>query len=122
MRRSDREIGGASLYEPVSSYLHRTVAPRVFGFAPGPEGRTTLAAAATLTDMAGWMAHESGQDSLAVRHFTMASAMARGSDRALAAHIFGSLAHLALRLGTRTWPPGTSNAARWRQPRRTPAC
>lgn len=99
LRRSDREIGGARLYESVSSYLHQTVAPRVFGFAHGPESRATLAAAATLTEMAGWMAHESGKDSLAVRHFTMASMMARGLDRALAAHIFGSLAHLALRMG-----------------------
>lgn len=95
-RVADRQVGGAHLYAAVSSYLQRTVAPRVFGQTLDQDGERVFAAAASLTEMAGWMAHDCGHDRLAQQHFERASVMAvAGRDRQLAAHIFGSLSHLS---------------------------
>jgi DNA-binding XRE family transcriptional regulator len=95
-RTADRQVGGAHLYAAVTSYLHRTVAPRVFGHAPDRGGQRIFATAASLIEMAGWMAHDCGHDRLAWRHFERASGMAlAGRDYQLAAHVFGSLSHLA---------------------------
>src|SRR5205823_722441 len=53
-------------------------------------------AAAGLTEMAGWMAHDAGRDSLAEKHFQRALGMARvGHDHQLGAHVLASLSHLA---------------------------
>ncbi|MFC0843334.1 hypothetical protein ACFH04_06225 [Streptomyces noboritoensis] len=50
--------------------------------------------------MTGWMAHDSGRDDLAERHFTRALPLARTSgDHALAANIAASSSHLALQTG-----------------------
>lgn len=99
-RRMDSELGGARLYGAVTDYLRDTVGPRMFGSAAGPEGRATFAAACTLTEMAGWMAHDQGQDPAAQRHFRMAYAMARAAgDSQLLAHVLGSLGYLALHDG-----------------------
>jgi len=95
-RTADRQVGGAHLYAAVTSYLQRTVAPRLFGHTPDRDGERVFAAAASLTEMAGWMAHDCGHDPLARQHFERASSMASaGRDHHLAAHIFGSLSHLA---------------------------
>ncbi|GAB1693388.1 helix-turn-helix domain-containing protein [Krasilnikovia sp. M28-CT-15] len=98
-RAADRQVGGAGLYSAVTSYLQRVVAPRVFGQTPDRDGERVFAAAANLTEMAGWMAHDCGHDEIAWQHFTRASSMAVASrDHQLAAHIFGSLSHLAIHL------------------------
>jgi hypothetical protein len=95
-RVADRQVGGAHLYAAVTSYLQRTVAPRVFGQTLDRDGERVFAAAASLTEMAGWMAHDCGHDRLAQQHFERASSMAMAErDHQLAAHIFGSLSHLS---------------------------
>jgi transcriptional regulator with XRE-family HTH domain len=95
-RTADREIGGAHLYAAVTSYLQGAVASRVFGRTLDRDGDAVFAAAASLTEMAGWMAHDCGQDELAWQHFARASTMAVASrDYQLAAHVCGSLSHLA---------------------------
>lgn len=97
LRKADRQVGGSYLYAAVTGYLQRTVAPRVFGqVSDDGDGGQTFAAAAGLTEMAGWMAHDAGRDSLAEQHFHRALSLAGlGQDHQLVAHIYGSLSHLA---------------------------
>lgn len=95
LRAADRQVGGAYLYATVTNYLQHTVAPRLFGVVVDDE-HSVFAAAAGLTEMAGWMAHDAGRDSLAQQHFERALGMARvGRDHQVGAHVLGSLSHLA---------------------------
>ncbi|MCF3168297.1 XRE family transcriptional regulator [Streptomyces violaceoruber] len=96
-RSADRQIGGGRLYQAVVRHLGAHVAPRLVGTDGGPR---IFAAAAALTEMAGWMAHDSGQDGLAAQHFTRAFSLARTSgDLPLSAHVAASSSHLALQIG-----------------------
>ncbi|MFE9571075.1 helix-turn-helix domain-containing protein [Streptomyces sp. NPDC006692] len=96
-RRADRQTGGTRLYGAVIRHLTSSVAPRLVDADSKPQ---VFAAAAALTEMAGWMAHDSGRDDLAGRHFTRALPLARTSgDAALAANIAASSSHLALQSG-----------------------
>ena len=96
-RTADRQTGGGRLYQAVVQHLTDRVAPRLVDTGSGPQ---VFAAAAALTEMAGWMAHDSGQDALAQRHFTRALPLARTSgDLPLAAHVAASSSHLALQAG-----------------------
>ncbi|GIG80000.1 hypothetical protein [Planotetraspora kaengkrachanensis] len=96
-RGADRRVGGGHLYAAVVGYLERDVAPRLFGGADGP---TAFVAAAALTEMAGWMAHDDGRDDAAGQHFSRALDLAGvGGDRQLEAHILGSMSHLAQHRG-----------------------
>ncbi|MDH6133562.1 transcriptional regulator with XRE-family HTH domain [Kitasatospora sp. MAA4] len=93
-RHADRQSGGGRLYGAVVHHLSSQVAPRLVNIASGPQ---VFAAAAALTEMAGWMAHDSGIDDLAHQHFARALPLARASgDFPLAAHIAASTSHLAL--------------------------
>jgi transcriptional regulator with XRE-family HTH domain len=61
-RDADRQVGGGYLYGAAMRYLRCEVAPQLL------EGRPdAYAAAAALTEMAGWMAHDAGQDGVAQR-------------------------------------------------------
>ncbi|WP_280703245.1 helix-turn-helix domain-containing protein [Kitasatospora sp. GP82] len=96
-RHADRQTGGSRLYGAVVRHLADQVAPRLVDIASGPQ---VFAAAAALTEMAGWMAHDSGVDDRAERHFSLALSLARMSgDLPLAAHIAASSSHLALQTG-----------------------
>ena len=91
-RKADRQVGGGHLYATVTGYLQRSVAPRLFGHAPDDKEQPVFLAAASLTEMVGWMAHDAGRDALAEQHFQRALGMSRvGQDSQLAAHICGSL-------------------------------
>ncbi|MEU8698655.1 XRE family transcriptional regulator [Streptomyces sp. NPDC048680] len=104
-RNADRQAGGGRLYGAVVQYLGRHVGPRLVDADSSPQ---VFAAAAALTEMAGWMAHDSGQNGLAARHFALAQPLARASgDLPLAAHIAASRSHLALQAGD------ASGAALW---------
>nr|WSW64565.1 helix-turn-helix transcriptional regulator [Streptomyces sp. NBC_00998] len=104
-RGADRQSGGGRLYAAVSRHLKDQVAPRLVDPA---SGTGVFAAAAALTEMAGWMAHDSAHDELAVKHLTRALPLARVSgDTPLAANIAASTSHLALHTND---APG---AARW---------
>jgi hypothetical protein len=99
-RAADRQVGGGHLYATVVRYLQTEVGPRLFGSVRDESGAAVFRAAAVLTDMAGWMAHDAGQDGLAEQHFVRALDLAKaGGDRELEAHIFASMSHLALHLG-----------------------
>jgi len=96
LRAADRQVGGRYLYATVTSYLQHTVAPRLFGAAIDSDDHSIFTAAAGLTEMAGWMAHDAGRDALAEQHFQRALGMARvGHDHQVGAHVLGSLSHLA---------------------------
>jgi transcriptional regulator with XRE-family HTH domain len=101
LRTADSQLGGGYLYATVASYLQHNVGPRLLagGLVDGEEESVFMAAAA-MTEMAGWMAHDAGRDTLAERHFRRALSLAHaGQDHQLGAHIFGSLSHLAHHTG-----------------------
>lgn len=99
-RLADRQLGGGHLYGSVTHYLNRRVAPRLFGMERSGSMYQTLQAAAALTEMAGWMAHDCGQDTRARRHFESALPLTQsGADAALCAHVMASTSHLALETG-----------------------
>lgn len=99
-RAADRQLGGGHLYASVLHYLHHTLGPRVFGGETGRDSVRTFQAAAALTEMAGWMAHDTGHDQRAGDHFAKALRLAKaGEDQALAANIMASMSHLALQRG-----------------------
>jgi hypothetical protein len=93
----DRQLGGGRLYASVVSYLQVDVARALF--APS-SGAQVYAAAASLTEIAGWMAHDSGRDVDARTHFdgSYRLSLAAGSS-ALAANMCASMSHLAGQLG-----------------------
>lgn len=96
-RSADRQNGGGRLYGAVVRHLSDRVAPRLVDLGSGPQ---VFAAAAALTEMAGWMAHDSGHDDRAAQHFARALPLARTSgDMPLAAHIAASSSHLARETG-----------------------
>ncbi|WP_073952873.1 helix-turn-helix domain-containing protein [Streptomyces kebangsaanensis] len=106
-RAADRQTGGGRLYGAVVRHLSDRVAPRLVDAASGPQ---VFATAAALTEMAGWMAHDSGQDDRAIKHFARALPLARTSgDLPLAAHVAASSSHLALQTGD------AAGAVRWAQ-------
>lgn len=99
-RSADRQTGGGRLYGAVVRHLSDRVAPRLVDIGSSPQ---VFAAAAALTEMAGWMAHDSGHDDRAARHFARALPLARTSgDYPLAAHVAASSSHLALETGDAT--------------------
>ncbi|MEV5985966.1 XRE family transcriptional regulator [Streptomyces sp. NPDC052051] len=96
-RSADRQTGGGRPYGAVVRHLSDQVAPRLVDVGSGPQ---VFAAAAALTEMAGWMAHDSGHDDRATRHFARALLLAHTSgDLPLAAHVAASSSHLALQTG-----------------------
>ncbi|WP_405005021.1 helix-turn-helix transcriptional regulator [Kitasatospora purpeofusca] len=96
-READRQAGGGRLYSAVVQHLRVSVAPRLMDGRTGP---SVFGAAAALTEMAGWMAHDSGQDDLAAAHFAKALPLARISgDQPFAAHVAASSSHLSLQSG-----------------------
>lgn len=96
-RNADRAAGGGRLYNAVVRHLTDNIGPRLVD----TDGNAQIfAVAAALTEMAGWMAHDSGRDDVADRHFTRALPLARASgDTPLAAGIAASNSHLALQTG-----------------------
>ena len=100
-RTADLQAGGGHLYASVVRYLQADMAPRLFGTDAGASNPALFTAAAALTEMAGWMAHDAGRDASAKRPFGRALALVQvGGDHQLTAHILGSMSHLASYLGT----------------------
>jgi hypothetical protein len=99
-RSADLQVGGGHLYASVIKYLQADVAPRLFGSDGAGDDRAVFTAAAALTEMAGWMAHDAGRDAVARQHFGRSLALAGvGGDPQLSAHVLGSMSHLASHLG-----------------------
>ena len=98
-RQRDSQSGGRELYQEVLEFLSGTVGPYCFG--AFDSGRAEVfSAAASVCEMAGWMAFEAGFPKLAERHFDRAhdhSSLA--GDAQLTAHISASRSHLATETG-----------------------
>lgn len=95
LRMADRRVGGGHLYATVTAYLVDRVDEPVVDGTSGQEVRA-LAVAASLNEMAGWMAHDSGAAAPARQHLGEALALARRSgDQQLVAQVFAGLSHLA---------------------------
>jgi hypothetical protein len=95
-RLADRRVGGGHMYSAVVAYLSSSLARDLLA-ATGAEGTSPFTVAAALSEMAGWMAHDAGNDPLADQHFTRAIRLAAvDGDVQVTAHVLGSAAHLAL--------------------------
>jgi len=95
-RSADLQVGGGHLYASVVNYLQSEVGPRLVGDDDDTESNTIFTAAAALTEMAGWMAHDAGRDETAKQHFGRSLALVKiGGDHQLGAHVLGSMSHLA---------------------------
>ena len=92
LRCADRQIGGRNLYRAALAHITAFSQPaRQSPALPRP----MLLAGASLHEMAGWMAHDSGDSAAARRHLRDALALAVDSDdHLLVGQIQGSLSHL----------------------------
>lgn len=82
------------------SYLRDEVSPHLFDPVGDQFGADLFAAAASLTEIAGWMAHDGGNDQRARQHFGQAYRLAATVNHtALAANVCASMSHLAGQLG-----------------------
>jgi len=93
---ADRKVGGGQIYSTVVNYLQTEISPRLFDPASDILGERLFEAAASLTEIAGWMAHDSGRDQHAQRHFGQSYRLAKAAGYpALLANICASMSHLA---------------------------
>ena len=99
-REMDNRLGGGKLRTSVVSYLDDHVSRLLTAGSYREEtGRQLAAACGELSQLAGWVAYDSGEHGLAQRYLTQALAYARHSnDHALAAEILAAQAHQALYL------------------------
>lgn len=110
-RAADRQTGGGHLYRTVQRYVQAEVGPCLTGSASGSDAVAAFSAAASLTEMLGWMAHDCGGDATAAEHFLQALRLARAAeDVVLQANILASMAHLAESLGRGTEAVGRARA------------
>lgn len=96
---ADRQVGGGALYGQVVRYLNQEIGPRLLD-ADGTSGAALFTAAASVTEIAGWMAHDGGRDGHARQHLDRAYrlALAAGNE-AMAGNVCASMSHLAGQLG-----------------------
>lgn len=96
---ADRKLGGGKLYHPVSQYLRSQIAPVLLDPPRDCSPSELFSAAASLTEFAGWMAHDGGNNPRAQGHLVQAYRLAvAGENTALSANICASMAHLAIQL------------------------
>jgi tetratricopeptide (TPR) repeat protein len=98
-RLADRQLGGGHVYDSLLIYLRTDVAPSLIGLGT-VHGAETFRDAAVLTEMAGWMAHDSGRDSVAQGHLLSALGFGQAAaDPTVTANVEASMSHLALQRG-----------------------
>ncbi|GAA3853740.1 hypothetical protein GCM10022243_19190 [Saccharothrix violaceirubra] len=96
---ADRKIGGGVLYGQVVRFLQDEVAPRLLAPPSGATHYEVFSAAASFSEFAGWMAHDSGRDPQAKVHLTQAYHLAATAQNfQLGSNILASLAHLAVQM------------------------
>jgi transcriptional regulator with XRE-family HTH domain len=100
-QETDRQLGGGVLYDQVARYLEREIGPRLLdASAAGPN---LFSAAASITEITGWMAHDSRDDDEARRRFDRAFRLATAAgNAALVGNVCASMSHLASQLGQST--------------------
>ncbi|MGH3630024.1 MAG: helix-turn-helix domain-containing protein [Sciscionella sp.] len=94
---ADRRVGGGVLYPSVVRYLNFEIGPSLLDPGEGIHSSALFAAAASMTEIAGWMSHDCGQDVLAHQYFDRAFRLASAAHNpALAGNACASMAHLAI--------------------------
>jgi hypothetical protein len=97
---ADRKLGGGLLYDSVMRYIRSEIAPSLLDPPPDCSSSDLFSAAASLTEIAGWMAHDSGNDDKSKMHFGQAYRLAVAAENlVLCANICASLSHLAIQQG-----------------------
>ena len=96
---ADRRVGGGGLYDTAIRYLATEVAPHLVD-TRSADGAELFAAAGSLSEITGWMAHDAGHDDRARQHFDRAYRFAVAAHHpALTGSVCASLSHLAGQLG-----------------------
>ncbi|NLU74252.1 transcriptional regulator [Streptomyces sp. HNM0575] len=97
----DHRFGGGHVRPVVVHYLNSVVSGLLTGSYREPVGRALFGAAARLTELAGYMAVDTGQTGLAQRHFIQALRLAQAAgDRAYGGYVLAaSMSHLTASLG-----------------------
>jgi hypothetical protein len=113
-RSLDNRFGGGHARPAVVSYLDAQVAPLLReGRYDRQTGRALFAAAAEMTQLAGWMAYDIGAHGLAQRYLVQALRLAKAaSDSALGAEILAGMSHQAVYVGQGSLGVDLARAAR----------
>ncbi|HEY3894696.1 MAG TPA: hypothetical protein VGL88_04935 [Pseudonocardiaceae bacterium] len=94
---ADRKLGGGVLYHSVTSYIKVEIAPSLLDPPRDCSSNELFSAAASLTEIAGWMAHDGGSDDKSQKHFNQAFQLAVAAENpVLSANVCASLSHLAI--------------------------
>lgn len=97
---ADRKLGGGLLYESVMRYIRSEISPSLLDPPRDCSSSDLFSAAASLTEVAGWMAHDGGNDDKSKVHFGQAYHLAVAAENpVLCANVCASLSHLAIQLG-----------------------
>jgi DNA-binding transcriptional regulator YiaG len=97
---ADRKLGGGLLYHSVTRYIKLEISPNLLDPPRDCSSSELFSAAASLTEIAGRMAHDGGSDDKAQRHFNQAYHLAVAAENpALSANVCASLSHLAVQHG-----------------------
>jgi transcriptional regulator with XRE-family HTH domain len=97
---ANRKLGGGLLYHSVLRYIKLEIAPSLLDPPRDCLSSELFSAAASLTEVAGWMAHDGGNDDKSQRHFNQAYHLAVAAENpVLSANVCASLSHLAVQHG-----------------------
>ncbi|GAA3038873.1 hypothetical protein GCM10020000_16430 [Streptomyces olivoverticillatus] len=121
MAELDHRFGSGHIRPVVVHYLDSVVSVLLAGFYSRTTGRQLYAAAAQLTELAGYMAVDIGRLGLAQRYYIQALRLAQAADdRAYGGYVLAAgISHLVAFLGS---PPGDRPAGEGRPGRSTWAC
>jgi hypothetical protein len=97
---ADRKLGGGLLYESVMRYIRSEISPTLLDPPHDCSSSDLFSASASLTEVAGWMAHDGGNDDKSKVHFGQAYHLAVAAENPiLCANVCASLSHLAIHQG-----------------------
>ncbi|MBU7598402.1 transcriptional regulator [Streptomyces sp. P38-E01] len=97
----DHRFGSGNLRPAVVHYLDSVVSELLAGTYRESIGRRLFAAAARLTELAGYMAVDSGEPGLAQRYYIQALRLAQAADdRPYGGYVLAGMSHLACELGS----------------------
>ncbi|MFD7441756.1 transcriptional regulator [Streptomyces sp. NPDC059909] len=101
LKTLDHRFGSGHVRPVVVHYLNSVVSGLLSGSYREPVGRQLFAAVARLTELAGYMAVDTGQPGLAQRYYIQALRLAQAADdRAYGGYVLAaSMSHLAAQLG-----------------------
>ncbi|MFE7775861.1 transcriptional regulator [Streptomyces sp. NPDC057445] len=101
LKTLDHRFGSGHVRPVVVHYLNSVVSGLLSGSYREPVGRRLFAAVARLTELAGYMAVDTGQPGLAQRYYIQALRLAQAAgDRAYGGYVLAaSMSHLAAQLG-----------------------